>query len=175
MHNATKAFVIAGSVLLSLMVIGLALFVYQRISNLEQAQVDSEDEKKLVNYSLRFEEYNRTIYGSELLSLANLHDDYQKKQVELEGYDPVTIEVRITRRIYGTTYFYTGTRYIQSLYTEKNNFENLLERYRRENNATQYENLQSIYTEFKGKRFRCDRVTYNSRTQRINYMKFTEI
>lgn len=110
MENASKALIMAGSILMAILVIGLLVFGYQQLSSLQQTEVDAEDNDKLARYMNQFEQFNRTIYGSELLSLANLQEDYNTSDArENTGYDKVEIEVQITKSIADTIYFQAGT------------------------------------------------------------------
>ena len=62
--------------------------------------MNSEDARKISDYLARFEQYNKTyIYGSEILSLANLQDDYNRTQSDTEGYSRVNIYITINTPI----------------------------------------------------------------------------
>ena len=104
MENASKALIMAGSVLLAIMIIGLLVFGYNQISETEQIKSDSENIDKLAEYMARFEQFNRdksnALYGSELLSLANLQEDYNESNLRIdEGYDKIEIKVEITKSL----------------------------------------------------------------------------
>ena len=71
MENASKALIMAGSILIALLVIGMLVLGYRNISSLEQQKEDSEGDMSALDYMRKFEQFNRTLYGSELLSLAN--------------------------------------------------------------------------------------------------------
>ena len=93
MENASKALIMAGSVLIAILVIGMLVLGYRNLSSLEQQKEDSESDSTL-NYMVKFEQFNRTLYGSELLSLANLQEDYNSSyDVKYEGYDRIEITV----------------------------------------------------------------------------------
>ena len=103
MENASKALIMAGSILIAIMVIGLLIYGYNQISDLEQTRADAEVTDTLAEYMRRFEQYNRgqgdePLYGSEILSLANLQEDYNLLQAT-DGYSPVTIKIEIKKEI----------------------------------------------------------------------------
>ena len=125
MENASKALMIAGTVLVSFMVLAVVVFMYNRISAVQQTKNDTEESMKLKDYSLRFEQYNKVIYGSELLSLANLRDDYNKKQAEEQGYTPVEIKVVLDKEMkeYNVTYITAGEHTIQQIRQGISNLE----------------------------------------------------
>lgn len=123
MENASKALIMAGSVLMAVLVIGALMFMYNQLTDVEQTKTDNDELRKMEDYSKHFEEYNRTIYGSELFSLANLQEDYVKRYKEDEGYTKITITVKIKNSIVGTTYFQSGTKTIDEILIDKNNIE----------------------------------------------------
>lgn len=105
MENASKALIIAGSVLLSLLVIGALVLMFQSLGEFKQVEANSEDIEKLTQYNKKIESFNRAgLYGSEVMSLANLIEDYNKRQADLKGYTPITLEVTI-KPIVGSSYF----------------------------------------------------------------------
>ena len=94
MENASKALEIAGGVLLALIILGLLVLGYNRISDLKQTEQDSDTIAK--EYFVSFEEYNRNgVYGSELFSLANKIEDYNTRYPESQGYSHVSLTVTI--------------------------------------------------------------------------------
>ena len=58
MENASKALIIAGSVLISIMVISLLVFGYNQLSDLEQTRANSDDNVKMAEYMRRFEQFS---------------------------------------------------------------------------------------------------------------------
>ena len=123
MENASKALIMAGSVLLAVLIITALIYIYSQISSLKQVEASSEEEKILAQYNKKIESFNRSgLYGSEILSLANLIEDYNKRQSELKGYEPITLKVSITE-ISGAEYF-NKTEYSRYVDLIKD-FENL--------------------------------------------------
>ena len=104
MENASKALIMAGSVLMAILVIGILVFGYNQISHVEQTKEDSEQIDKMTEYMMRFEQFNRgkdnALYGSELLSLANLQEDYNESEAREDvGYDKIDITVKINKTL----------------------------------------------------------------------------
>ena len=123
MENASKALIIAGSVLMAVLVIGALMLMYNQIADIEQTKTDNDELSKMEDYSKKFEEYNGTIYGSELFSLANLQDDYTKRYKQEDGYTKITIKVIINNSISGTSYFQSGENDINKILAAKNDIE----------------------------------------------------
>ena len=129
MENASKALIIAGSVLMAVLVIGALMLMYNQITDIEQTKTDNDELSKMEDYSKKFEEYNGTIYGSELFSLANLQDDYTKRYKQEDGYTKITITVIINNSISGTSYFQSGEKEISKILEDKNRIENYITKY----------------------------------------------
>ncbi len=74
MENASKALIMAGSVLLSLLIITTLVFMFGKLGDLKNSEASTEEVKKLAEYNRQIETFDRALYGSELLSLANLNN-----------------------------------------------------------------------------------------------------
>ena len=136
MENASKALIMAGSVLIAILVIGMLVLGYRNLSSLEQQKEDSESDSTL-NYMVRFEQFNRTLYGSELLSLANLQED-----VNYEGYDRIEITV-VTKGIVNSSYFMQGTYNLDAIAEDQNKIETAISQY--EKTKKEYNNKSVKY------------------------------
>ena len=79
----------------------------------------------------QFEQFNRTLYGSELLSLANLQEDYNTSDArEGTGYDEVEITVTINRSPDSRyNYFNQGTYDMSRVVQDKDNLESAIAAY----------------------------------------------
>lgn len=138
MENASKALIMAGSIMLAIMVIGLLVFGYRQISDLEQTKENSKEVDKLAEYMARFEQFNRgkdnALYGSELLSLANLQEDYNSSDARADvGYDKIEIYVDITKKLEG--YLDAGKTYnISEILAKINGVLEEIDKYENVNN-----------------------------------------
>lgn len=141
MENASKALIMAGSILIALLVIGMLILGYRNISSLEQQKEDAEGNMSALDYMRKFEQFNRTLYGSELLSLANLQEDYNNTaDVLYEGYDRIEITV-VTDGIVNSSYFPAGTFDLDAISKEQDRIENELAKYEK---AQQKYNNRSV-------------------------------
>lgn len=142
MENASKALIMAGSVLIAILVIGMLVLGYRNLSSLEQQKEDSESDSTL-NYMVKFEQFNRTLYGSELLSLANLQEDYNSSyDVNYEGYDRIEITV-VTKGIVNSSYFKEGTYSLDAIAKDQNKIETAISQY--EKPKSEYNNKSVKY------------------------------
>lgn len=107
MENASKALIMAGSILLAVLIITALIYTFNQISNLKQVEASTEEEKVLAQYSKEIDGFDKAgLYGSEVLSLANLIEDYNIKQADLKNYEPIELKVTITE-IIGAEYLKT--------------------------------------------------------------------
>lgn len=136
MENASKALIMAGSILVALLVIVALIFMYNQLTGAEQTKINTDEVSKMSDYSQKFEQYNKVIYGSELMSLSNLQEDYNTKQAEEKGYEPITITVTMKKSISGTNYFSAGTKNISSIFTDKNAIEEIIKQYEETKSAS---------------------------------------
>lgn len=97
MENASKALIMAGGVLISLMVIGLLVLFYNNLSGMQKIKTDSETEQQATEFNKQYDVYARDVYGSEILSIANKIADYNKREADNKDYTPIDLEVTFTK------------------------------------------------------------------------------
>ena len=97
MENASRALVIAGGVLLSLIIIGVVMFAYRGITSLQKEKDISLSNEQVSKIKEQIEKYTKksVIYGSEVLSICNAIEDYSRKYPESEGYQKITAKIKI--------------------------------------------------------------------------------
>ena len=147
MENASKALIMAGSILMAVLIIGLLVYGYKQITDLEQTKSNVNNSDKIDDYMRKFEQFNRgkdnPFYGSELLSLANLQEDYNNSDDVLhEGYDKIEITVT-TNGIVNTSYFSAGTYSIDKISNDQSKIESEIAQY--EKNKSEYNNRSVKY------------------------------
>lgn len=124
MENATKALLMASSVLIAVLVIGLLAYGYNQISDIEQTKEDTKQVEVMTDYMRRFEQFNRgkdnPMYGSEIFSLANLQEDYNQTDAREDvGYDKIKINVEIKKSV-DNKYFKAGKYDISKVLDDRN-------------------------------------------------------
>ena len=94
MENASRALVIAGGVLLSLIIIGVVMFAYRGITSLQKEKDISLSNEQVSKINEQIEKYTKksVIYGSEVLSICNAIEDYSRRS---EGYPKITAIIKI--------------------------------------------------------------------------------
>jgi len=94
MENASKALVMAGGILISLLIISVVALTYENIASLERQKASSEEVEQATVFNKKFDTFVREgLYGSEIISAANLAIDYNKTSAVDDGYDEIEIEV----------------------------------------------------------------------------------
>lgn len=100
MENASKALIMAGSVLIALLIIGALLLMFNNVSTYEQSNMQNIKEAQVVEFNNQFTTYIRNdVRGNELYSLLNRVVDYNKRKtiegdagaIEI-GYSPMKVE-----------------------------------------------------------------------------------
>lgn len=123
MENASKALIMAGSVLIALMIIGALLLMFNSISSYQQTDTESARQAQVVQFNNGYSTYNRkNVRGSDLYSLLNKAIDYNRRessagtgwsdQGQSLQYEPMTIKFSITPadfRIDSTNRLFTGS------------------------------------------------------------------
>ncbi len=110
MENATKALEIASGVLIALMVLGLVVIAYNRLANEKREEYEVTAIEQATNFNVEYEYYNKQgLYGTELLSLANKMENYNKKYNESEGYQRIEMTVSLKAMVGNIKYFTAGS------------------------------------------------------------------
>lgn len=123
MENASKALIIAGSVLVSLMIIALLVFFFNNISELQSINQNDDELKAISEFNKQYDVYERDIYGSELLSLVNKILDYNKRESENKGYKKINLIVVLEKDI-DNEFFKKGTYNYERLMSIVKDLEN---------------------------------------------------
>ncbi len=118
MENATKALEMAGSVLIGVLLLGCILFAYTRMTELKDTEHKAEVTDQAKDFNLDYEAYNRdNLYGSDMFSLANKLEDYNKKEADGKSYGEISMTVKVTNPVISPSFFkdkpytYTGTEF----------------------------------------------------------------
>lgn len=81
MENASKALIMAGALLISLVIISALILMFSNLSSYQQTSKQGERSAQVVEFNNRFETYNRTdVRGSDLYSLLNSAINYNRTQ-----------------------------------------------------------------------------------------------
>lgn len=92
MENATQALRIAAGVLFALLILGVLVTFYNNMSELKRHEEMQKTGEQMADFNKQYDVYNRNLYGSELLSLVNKADNYNKTET-YDGYQRLEITV----------------------------------------------------------------------------------
>lgn len=99
MENVSKALMMAGGLLISLMVISLIVVLWGQLSG-----YFTEDSKTTVveqdtKFNAQFENYNKkSIGGYDLISVMNKIIDYNRTAADIKNYDRIKIKIKLNGR-----------------------------------------------------------------------------
>lgn len=108
MENASKALIMAGGILISLIIIGALVFFFNNLKNFQGTQQSEDEILAVTEWNKQYTVYERNVYGSELLSLANKVVDYNLRESNNKGYTKLEVYVVLTED-FDTNYFKQGT------------------------------------------------------------------
>lgn len=94
MENASKALLMAGSILISLVIIGALIFMFNNITGYQKTSGTVTEEKQIAEFNKEYTSFEKDLYGSELLSLINKAIDYNTQNTA-DGYTPITITLKV--------------------------------------------------------------------------------
>ena len=106
MENASKALIMAGSVLIALMIIGALILTFSNITAYQETNTRSTRSTQMAEFNSQYENYNRKdVRGSDLYSLLNKAIDYNRRESSAGtnwadkgqemAYEPMTITFTI--------------------------------------------------------------------------------
>lgn len=117
MENATKALTIAGGVLIAVMLAVLVTYVFTHWGNSQKMQQEEIDIQRTNDFNKSYLSYEKVLYGSELLGLANKISDYNDgDDVNYSGYGKMGLSIKIVE-LSGSTdnLFSRGTYNLNSI------------------------------------------------------------
>ena len=124
MENATKALEMAGSLLIGVLLLGCLLFAYTRMSELK-------DTEHKVEVSQQAQDFNQD-YESDLFSLANQIEDYNKKEADGKAYGRIEMKVTLKTEIINAKFFTDMTYDGDSLNQKYNNLAKAINKINKE-------------------------------------------
>lgn len=166
MENASKAFIIAGGMLIAMLIVGLLVWGYTNISSYRKSQIESEEMEQVLEFNKKFEAYNKaTVRGYQMISLSNLANDVNKR-FEEEEYKKVEIHAIMSEdallpgatsseRVPSTNY-YDMVKYVNNIYSS-----GIL-------NSNQKNEFKQLY-------FECTNVEYDRNNNRVIKMEYKQV
>ena len=127
MENASKALLITGSILIGVILLSLAVYVYNIMGEAKKMETSTFTEEQLVKYNQEFLSYNKSVmYGTDVISVLSKAIDYNKRFAEFDESNFINIEFELLNgeendvKDVTTKYIYDNTTRRYTSYTYKN-------------------------------------------------------
>lgn len=98
MENASKALLIAGSILIAMITISVFYFMFGQISEFSEATETDTSQEELLAFNQGFEAYNKKLmYGADVISVINKAiDNNEKYDVENDTTNDYYVDIAVT-------------------------------------------------------------------------------
>lgn len=81
MENATKALIIAATVLIAILILSVGVYLFKNYSEIAYKNEENQAKQALVQYNMKFEKYiDKQLTMQDVLTIANLAKDYNKRK-----------------------------------------------------------------------------------------------
>ena len=95
MENASKALLMAGGVLISLIIVSALVLMFNSLSSYRNSDIQDSKEAQILEFNNQYSSYARNdVKGNDIYSLLNKVVDYNTRNSS-EGYQPMAITVTI--------------------------------------------------------------------------------
>ncbi len=96
MENASKALTIAGGILIAVMLAVLVYYVFNHWGDSQRLEQEEVEVQRVSDFNKSYLSYEKVLYGSELLGLANKMSDYNdSNDVKYGGYQAMNLRMTI--------------------------------------------------------------------------------
>lgn len=96
MENASNALLMAGSILLSVLILGAVVMMFNQFSQIKEQEQSAKEVQIASKFNEELESYNRKmLYGTDIISISNLIEDYLTREEGNLEADLLEIEVEI--------------------------------------------------------------------------------
>lgn len=93
MENVSKALIMAGGVLIGVLILSLVVYSYRQLSAIGNQDYDQTVIRQQKDFNAQWEKFNGNVYGSDVLSIANLIEDYNTREADNKGYTTITTQI----------------------------------------------------------------------------------
>ncbi len=121
MENASKALIMAASVLIVIVIVSAFVLMMSNLTSYQESSHQANLSAQIAEFNSQYTTYNRTnIRGSDMISLMNKIVDYNERYTGEEGYTPMQISINMNGKNSELTFDGKNRIVTQSKYTEKN-------------------------------------------------------
>lgn len=165
MENAAKALIMAGSILIAVLIIGVLVYMWASSSQMLKQNEKTQLAQQITTFNNEYEGYNRKLLrGTDVISAMNKAESNNKKYAQLgeENYN-ISVEFKMAEKVV----------YKKDGGTASVTF-NIDKKYGMNDYINEIRSNSDAFTDFKRRIFDCKAVKYNNKTGRINYLLFEE-
>lgn len=182
MENASKALMMAGTVLIALMVISALVFMYRDLTSEKRQESENQKVEETAEFNKSFESYEKDLKGTQMFSIANKIIDYNEKYAGKDGYEEITLTVHTDRGNKNAQYYAELQADVDQMINEKykssSNLEALYEARNNENSTDEKTRTQVEQTKKELKKELGDK--YNAAYQNVRndwneYSKYKDL
>lgn len=174
MENASKALLMAGSILIAILVIGVVIYMFNSSSQLFKSSDDIERIEQIEAFNREYEAYNRKLMrGTDIISIINKVNSNNEKHEDIPEYQ-MSIEFTLIEEL---GYIKKEEKKDGKTIVIIEKGENKISAGKYDNNSDEWKAIKKnveAFTDFKRRIFDCTNVEYNKQTGRINKMSFKE-
>ena len=105
MENVAKALTIAGTILISVLVISAVVFMYRDLTSVKRQDAENQKLQEITDFNKSFESFDKTLSGAKMLSLSNKIKDYNEKYTVSEGYKKIELYINENNNNNGTEWY----------------------------------------------------------------------
>lgn len=108
MENATKALVMAGSILISIIILAILLYAFNVIKQYPEEQEEQAKIEQLSKFNTEYESYNKEkMYGTDIITVLNKANNNNKLYADNEGAYDIDIEIKLLTDITASALIYS--------------------------------------------------------------------
>lgn len=169
MENASKALLMAGGVLIAIIIISLLVKMYGSIGAFQKQKFTQEEIAQIEAFNQKYIKYlDQYVYGTEVITIINQSvDDNQKDKSNIE----VEIDFTLDDYTYTKKYWKNGIYKEETKTIKKGSSLSLKEG--ETYSFINSDNNENI-TQLKTRAFKCDKIEYDNKTGKVNYIHFDE-
>lgn len=167
MENATKALIIAGSILISVIVISLLMMTFGKIGTFQKNQRTEEEAEQIEEFNKDYTKYDgQYVYGTEVITIINKTVDYNKRTGK-----SITVNITFTVDSYELKkeYWKNGKR-LEEKKTIKKGEELTL---KNDDNKYVFVDSEENIEQLKNRAFKCESIKMNN-DGKISEINFVE-
>lgn len=165
MENASKALIMAGSIMIAILIISVLVYMWASSSEMFKQNERTQLAEQITIFNNEYEGYNRKLLrGTDVISAMNKAESNNKKYAQLgeDNYN-IRIEFKMAEQV---VYKKDGTTSSVTFNTNK--------KYGINDYINEIRSNSDAFTDFKRRIFDCKEVKYNNKTGRIHYLLFEE-